>query len=427
MKPAFSHLRSTTLSVGTWRSIHSWRCCQNIPECRLPAPTRPGCRPQRQEALPDGVRRASARSKAIGVFVRGGFRDGHQRQQMQCLHGAVCHRRNAQRSQLAVGFRDMDSPQWLRLITAPPQRAHCFVLGRRGAPDFPVHARRSFALIVRHPFHGQGFAGKRAGQQPLQGFHLAPTLFLCCLDDTRLQPADLSFTLRPVNLLPCGRLAGGCTRRCSMFICHFLLRRFCEFSRHERPIGSLPVCTAGRCCSPYPPHYRAAFAFSSFLCLPPRQRSLRTRLPHPKAGCRVCHVDCNDTNELTPASHTGSHVCPCAPCVRWSNPLRAFWPEPVSIFGSLSMTMPEAVHLCWVFHSACPSDRIDARSRGNHLAAISSPRRWRDVVTAASDPTVASRASADRLLRTESQVRLTLFMSYRTIIVTTSFHTDTIP
>jgi len=143
-----------------------------------------------------------------------------------------------------------------------------------------------------------------------------------------------------------------------------------------------------------------------------------------RRNVRFILFGCNDTNELTPASHTGSDECPCAPCVRWSNPLRAFWPEPVSIFGSLSMTMPEAVHLCWVFHSACPSDRIDARSRGNNLAAISSSGRWRDVVTAASDQTVASFASADRLLRTESQVRLTMFLSYRTIIVTTLFHTS---
>lgn len=89
--------------------------------------------------------------------------------------------------------------------------------------------------------------------------------------------------------------------------------------------------------------------------------------------------------------------------------------------------MLEAVHLCWVFHSACPSGRIDARSRGNGLAAISSSDRWRDVVTAASDKTVTSFASADRLLRTESQVRLTSFMSYRTIIVTTLFRTDALP
>ncbi len=102
---------------------------------------------------------------------------------------------------------------------------------------------------------------------------------------------------------------------------------------------------------------------------------------------------CNDTNELTPASHTGSCVCPRAPCVRRSNQLRAFWPEPVSVFGSLSMTMPTAVHLGWVFHPACPSDRINARSRRNHLAAVSSSSRWKHVVPAASDPTVASRAS----------------------------------
>jgi|SRR6266496_5708515 len=36
-----------------------------------------------------------------------------------------------------------------------------------------------------------------------------------------------------------------------------------------------------------------------------------------------------------------------------------FWPEPVSIFGSLSMTVPVAVHLCWAFHPACHSDRIN--------------------------------------------------------------------
>ena len=59
---------------------------------------------------------------------------------------------------------------------------------------------------------------------------------------------------------------------------------------------------------------------------------------------------------------------------------------------------------------------------------FSSSRGWKDVVPAASDPTVTSRASAGRLLRTESQVRLTIFMSYRTITVTPSlFHTQALP
>ena len=90
--------------------------------------------------------------------------------------------------------------------------------------------------------------------------------------------------------------------------------------------------------------------------------------------------------------------------------------------------MPVAVHLGWTCHPACPSDRLDARSRGNLLTAVSSSRRWRDVVSAASDPTVASRAGADRLLRTEPQVRLMNLFSYRTITGTSSlFHTQALP
>jgi hypothetical protein len=106
--------------------------------------------------------------------------------------------------------------------------------------------------------------------------------------------------------------------------------------------------------------------------------------------------DCNDTNDLVPASYTGSQDCPCAPRVCWSNGLhRRFWLEPVCLFGSVGMTVPKAVHMCWAFHPACPSDRIDARSRGDRLTEVSSSRRWRDGVSMASDPTVTSRASTD--------------------------------
>lgn len=77
---------------------------------------------------------------------------------------------------------------------------------------------------------------------------------------------------------------------------------------------------------------------------------------------------------------------------------------------------------------ACPSDHINARSRGDCLAEISSSRRWRDVVSAASNPIVTSRAGANRLLRTEPQVRLTNLFSYRTITGTSSlFHTHALP
>ena len=135
----------------------------------------------------------------------------------------------------------------------------------------------------------------------------------------------------------------------------------------------------------------------------------------------------SDTNELAPAFHTGSLECPCVPCVQQNTRLRAFWPEPVSIFGSLGLTMLMAVHLCWAFHPACPSDRIDARSLGNHLTAFSASQGCQDFVPAASDKTVTSFASAGRLLRTESQVWFMLFMSYQTITVTPSFHTQALP
>jgi hypothetical protein len=108
-----------------------------------------------------------------------------------------------------------------------------------------------------------------------------------------------------------------------------------------------------------------------------------------------------------------------------NNRLRAFWPEPVSIFGSLGLTMLMAVHLCWAFHPACPPTALMLA-----VAATTSRRflipRMEDVVSAASDPTVASRAGADRLLRTESQVWFTHFISCQTITVTPSFRTGLI-
>ena len=49
------------------------------------------------------------------------------------------------------------------------------------------------------------------------------------------------------------------------------------------------------------------------------------------------------------------------------------------------------------------------------------------IVSAASDPTVTSHACANRLLRTEAQVRLRCFLSYRTIINATSRRTRAQP
>ena len=382
---------------------------------------------QHEEALANGVSRASARPKTIGVFVRRGFRDGKQRQQVQCLHGAVFHRRDAQRSQLPVGFRNVNTSQRLWLITVPPQRADGFVFGRRGVPYFPVHPRRSFALIVRHSFHGQGFAGKRAGEQPLQSFHFVPAPRLSCLDDTRLQSSDIASTLGPVNLVPGVRFAGGCTRGLlcvhlpfpPVKVLRVLSSRMTNWKSarlHGRTMLqslSAPLQSGlGFLQSPLPA-IPSAFLADALA-------------PKPGRNVGFAMLSSSDTNELAPAFHTGSLECPCVPCVQQNTRLRAFWLEPDSRFGSLGMTALMAVHLHWAFHPACPPDRLEARSRGDHLTMTSS-QVGKDVVSAASNKTVTSFAGADRLLRTESQVWFTHFISCQTITVTPSFRTQALP
>ena len=128
-------------------------------------------------------------------------------------------------------FREVGSPMWVKRIGVPPdvdmtpdvgfarihqaqpngsavrglllrlarKRPSSIESGRRSCPAYAVHSQRSPALIFRHPFYGQGFAGKRVGQQPLQGLHLTPAAFPCCLYDTGLQPPDLTLTLGPVG------------------------------------------------------------------------------------------------------------------------------------------------------------------------------------------------------------------------------------
>ena len=121
---------------------------------------------------------------------------------MQSLHGPIFHRGDAQRSKFPIGFRDVDAPQGLGLVPAPPQRSDGSMLGSRRLPDFSVDSGSPFALIFRHPPHGQSFAVERVGQQPLQGFRLVVSAFPCCLDDTRLQPPDFTLTTGPVDPVP---------------------------------------------------------------------------------------------------------------------------------------------------------------------------------------------------------------------------------
>ena len=166
---------------------------------------------QRVETLLEGVGSGALRSEAVGIGVGGGLRDGFQCLQVQRLHGAVFHRGDAERPLFSVGFRDIDTAQRQRSVSSTLQRSDGLEFGRQSCPAYAVHSRRALALTFRHPFHGQGFAGERVGQQPLQGLHLAPAAFACCLYDTRLQPPDLAFTLGPVDLFPMRRFARGRT------------------------------------------------------------------------------------------------------------------------------------------------------------------------------------------------------------------------
>lgn len=81
------------------------------------------------------------------------------------------------------------------------------------------------------------------------------------------------------------------------------------------------------------------------------------------------------------------------------------WREPISAFGSYTVTVLDAVHMCWTCHPAWPADRIDARSPTESLAVSVHLLQWRYVVLTASDPTVTSHAGVNRLLRTEPQVQ----------------------
>ncbi len=78
----------------------------------------------------------------------------------------------------------------------------------------------------------------------------------------------------------------------SVVICSYLLNRLVKRSRAERPEGSLPTFVEGHIRflgNPYPPRYRAAFAFSLILYRPCHQALLRDPFLH-SGACSVYHV-----------------------------------------------------------------------------------------------------------------------------------------
>ena len=107
---------------------------------------------------------------------------------MQGLHGSVLHRRDTQRTFLPVGFRDVHSSQRERFVASSLHLVYGHSFAFRVFPEDFIDARSVLALVFCHSSHGKSLAAKRVGQQVLQGMDLVPLAFLCCLNDTRLQP-----------------------------------------------------------------------------------------------------------------------------------------------------------------------------------------------------------------------------------------------
>jgi hypothetical protein len=121
---------------------------------------------------------------------------------------------------------------------------------------------------------------------------------------------------------------------CATFICHFLLHGFCEFSRHERPAGSLPVCTAERMLQPLSVRLQNGLRFFQH----PLPAIPTAPLAESPASARrdvgFTMFCSNNMNELAPVSRTGSLVRPCVPRPEEATDRVTFWWEPISVFGS---------------------------------------------------------------------------------------------
>ena len=380
---------------------------------------------QRQKALFDGVRGGALRAKAVGIGIGLRFRNGQKREQVKSLHRAILHRRNAEGPQLSISFGNVDPPQRRRLIAAPTQRMDRLAFARRGRPDCSVHPRRAFAFIFRDSSHGQGSTVKRVAQQPLQGFHLAPTTGLSALDDTRLQPVDEPLTLSPVDLAEVEWFTGRCTR--GIFHAHL---RF--LPAQVRPALSSSTTRWKSA------HFRGGEHLLSVrlqdgVCffqhpLPAASIAILTDAPARHGqGIGFIMFWSSDTMGLVSVSYAGGLECPCVPRLAESNrphhllveACQRHWLRPINdtCNGSLSLDLPI---------SLSPYS-INAIETTDHLTMIHTSKRGRDFVTAAFDPVVSNHANAARLRRTESPVLLMLLLiellAHRTITGPSSFRT----
>src|SRR4029450_7277744 len=204
----------------------------NLDRCQLPFGKVRGVA-NRSDCL-DGIDRALAHS----------LHDDHS--QTAWLGDAICTRhRNAQRTFLPVGFRDVHASQREGFVPSSLHLVYGHSFAFRVFPEDFIDARGVLALVFCHSSYGKSLAAERMGQQVLQGLHLVPLTGLRCLNDTRLQPTHRLVDRLPWDGMPVCREVGDSTSRRARRHLHRPLYRFFKFSRPSTPQGSLPACASG--------------------------------------------------------------------------------------------------------------------------------------------------------------------------------------
>ena len=142
-------------------------------------------------ALSEGIGRGPFGSEAIRVRVRHFFRNGDEGLKMERLHRPIEHGGNRQRPTFAVLLRDINPSKRLGPVAPPFQHGNGFCFLLRGLPDDPVDTRSSLSLVGGDSPDGQDAGRQRAGEDPLQGFHLARFPVPVRLRDTKLELSDV--------------------------------------------------------------------------------------------------------------------------------------------------------------------------------------------------------------------------------------------
>jgi hypothetical protein len=104
-------------------------------------------------------------------------------------------------------------------------------------------------LVFRHSFDGKRFAAKGVSEQVGQGFHLAPSAFFRCLDNTGLKPTHVFADGIPLNGLPLRCIVGNRTslRACrSRGVGRHLRVSFLGYSNDLVLKDQMDVCSLSR-------------------------------------------------------------------------------------------------------------------------------------------------------------------------------------